>query len=558
MKADTAPHHLWTSAVVPPRLPAGSLLNKALLSYLYRKPASELRRRALRPGRFSRLPIVAALYQQATGRRLSAPAYRTAAAMLRGYLVHEEDLEGRAQSLVLAAAWTALSGVPVHVLSLSDTRSRALHAAAQETFELLGLDCAVLPDDAGWDDRLTGYSASVLFASAGRLAQDVLREQVGRQGRSFGLRSAVARLGSRATEAFHSCLPRTSVALLEDANLVLLEAPRLVRLAEDEDEEAGRAYADQAFAILACLERDVHYTIDRHTRRIQLTSDGRERLDTNRMLFGGAWLMEDWAEETVLAAIAIRDLYRMQTDYLVDQGKLVIKHETGAVANAPSIRDLISAKENLPGRRGALHAWDTRKLFRTYARISGVGVSLAPYRQELRRYYNLRLKLGSMEASHPPSPALYRDRQQLLSALEHLDASAGETVVWAPTPADAADLCGPLADMEVVVGDTVFRDPPSAMVIIQTGAAQASSEMLLRQLCPDAQIRAVASPDDGIFDVVDEDHPAIVSLRRSAMVPDYRAAQRAYTDAAIRRRIANYRSEQFFERILGFVEEKQY
>ncbi len=499
------------------------------------------------------LTTIAALHMPTAPRRLQRSTARAAFAMLHRAIVNIDEHDLRTDAIVIAAAAAASEGRQVHVVCLSSARARAAHDRAGGTLHALGLQSAVIDDGADYDLRSEGYRCRIVFLSVARLAQDLLRDQVEAASQIVGRRASVRRLASRINQT-PPLVPEQALALVDDADLVMLEALRPVKFAETADPVDGRRYADQAFAILSALDPEVHYRIDPSTLRILLTAEGTARTETFAMLFGGAWADPVWRDETILSAIAIRDMFRDTTDYRIENGTIRLNRGLGSGGAEPSIPQLIAAKERLPAATGAAYLSDTRRTFARYKALGGAGAGVDALRKEFAYSYGLRV-VGRAGYDPLPPPAICSNRDALRRALGGLLVQPNVTLIWAPTRDDAADLPPALAACRLLVGEDAFGVIDDPACVIQIAAAQANWERRIRQSFPRARHHAFVCPGDGVFRLIDPEDRHLAAFARHPDLPRYRAAQQALARAASEKRLAHLRSESYFSNVLGFLGE---
>jgi len=472
-----------------------------------------------------------------------------ASVMLRGHIADVPDPDNRADALIVAAAALAESGGRVHVISLSDAKSNVLAKRAEPLLGGLGLSYAAIPDDADHDARQQAFRSAVVFASATRIAQDRLRDQIAVGAERSVARRHVQRLSARGDRPL-PLLPTETDALVDDADLLMLEAIRDVRLAESEDPHSGRMHADQAFAVLSTLEWDSHYSIDSTTLRIRLTPAGKERLETFAILFGGAWTDPAWREETIHAAIAIRDLYKRNADYRIENGAIILCRASAGHSAEPSISDLIAAKEGVRSGIGTAHFSDTRQIFRAYPFVGGAGAFLGGLRDEFMASYGKRVR-GSRPLPTPLEPRVFRTRSDLLAAAARLDLDPLTDWLWAPTPQDASDIPVSPGHCRVLVGEEIFAQVTRPRVLVQLGAAQGTWEG--RLVTGFLAATALVSAEDGLWRVVEDDDPKLKRFTEDPTAESYREVQLVAAVMMRRRRLAHIRSMKYFEKVMSFV-----
>ena len=471
--------------------------------------------------------------------------------ILRGTVVGHPDANIRREALMIASAAAAMCGTSVHIVCHSDVIARQSHQAAENMLGTLGIRCVHITENSDHDTRAEGYKQPIVFASATRLAQDFLRDQVGLSGRGSGFRGCVARLGSR-SGSLTTFLPEYRTAFVQDADLVMIGASHTVRFADFTQEDIGRVTADQAFAIISTLERDIHYSIDPETCRVMLTDAGAKRVETFALLFSGPWADKNWRERTIFAALTIRDLFEPDVDYSVVQGSVLLNRFKQPAKESPSISELVAAKESLPGRRGVPYYGDTTKLLRSYSLVGGIGTCLSELRSDFQDNYGIKLFVYSRSRPNK-TPTLFSDEKSLLFAIKSDRAHQSELTAWIPTAEDVDKVIATIELKNIIVGDQIFACELELFDIVQIGAAPIGWENRLTSLFANVNIHAYASPDDGLFAVLGKDHPDIAAWRKHPTPARYRAAQAARAEATKVQRQANNKSEAYFERILGFV-----
>ena len=231
-----------------------------------------------------------------------------AADMLDGAVADLACPEDRAWALALAAIATAVSGHQVHLICLAEPCAARMCERMAELVARTGVSVAHIKDEADIDRRIEGHQARIVIASAARLAQDRMRDRALLHGRANGNRFRVEAL---ARGAAHGALIRGEpFAFVDDADLLMIEVPRPIGFGSDPEDDANRLRAEEAFVVLRGLTSGTHYTVDASTRRIRLTAKGEAILDLAATLFEGPWLRLHWREETILAALTIRDFFQ--------------------------------------------------------------------------------------------------------------------------------------------------------------------------------------------------------------------------------------------------------
>lgn len=465
--------------------------------------------------------------------------------MLDGTVADLGPAEDRQLALALAGAATAIAGHRAHLICMADQTATRLDAVVRRICAACGVRPALIPDDARIDDRAEGHRAQVVVASAARIGQDLLRDQAALGGRARGNRSRIGTLA--AGNGQQRLVQGAPFAFVDDADLVMIETPRPVGFNADPDEDSDRIRAEEAFIVLRGLVSGVDYVTDLPTRRIRLGASGEAKLELAAALFEGPWLRRAWREETILAALTIRDFFRAGQDYTVQDGAVQLTRAPTVSEVEPGIEALIAAKENLAARPTISGLWTYRSFLSSYHHLGGTGFGLGGLSAEFSDTYGLEIRGGGTSLDPVACPRFVDARARA----EACRAMPGGTVFWAPTAEDAKRSGTDPA--RTVVAEQVFALPERPVCLVQIATANARWENRLRTVFPGVPVHAFASGADGALEVLDDDDRALARFRAAPSPGSYRSVQEALARAASRQRAAHLRSDRYFERILAFT-----
>jgi preprotein translocase subunit SecA len=251
-----------------------------------------------------------------------------AGVLVRGGIVQLADPAERRQALTLAALARALQGAPVHWLTSAEAKARAAGEALRGLLAELGL-----PADA------------VRCAPLREVAFDYLRDRLQLGARARPLRGAIERLAGDAPPAARLKLAGLHCALVEDADLLMLDdvmAP-LVMTAEA-DLSGERLVYEQAAELARALAAGSDF--EAGDEGVRLTPEGARRLAQLSVLLGPVWSLRARREELVSAALAAQHLGRdpaRRSDVLLRMtvARFLSRylHLAGACADARGIED---------------------------------------------------------------------------------------------------------------------------------------------------------------------------------------------------------------------------
>ncbi|MCA0921683.1 translocase [Pseudooceanicola nanhaiensis] len=378
-----------------------------------------------------------ACVREAAGRALGKRHYpaqmRGAWAMMRGQLAEMQTGEGKTLTGTLTAAAMALTGRPVHVVTVNDYLATRDAEEMRPVYDLLGLSVGLVTAGMSPEARRAAYGADVTYCTNKELAFDFLKDRIdpavgsGRLQRR--VRSWLAGPGGGLQRGLAFCI-------IDEADSVLIDEARTPLILSGE----GPALHDvsllrTAEALMQRLEpRD--YTIDLAERRIELTDRGLARLD-GPLRQEGLLSNRRLREELVTKALTARHLFRRDEHYLVREGAIeIIDENTGRTMPdrfwEEGLHQLIELKEGLDPSRGRVTLARTtyQRFFRRYDRISGMSGTLDEVAGELWRVYGVavaRIPTHRPVQRRMERPVILRDStRRWLRVAEEAEALQGQ------------------------------------------------------------------------------------------------------------------------------------
>jgi len=215
-----------------------------------------------------------------------------AGVLVRGGIVQLADAPERRRALTIAVLARALHGTPVHLLASSEAKALAAREALREPLAALGL-----PADA------------VRCAPLREVAFDYLRDRLQLGARTRPLRGTIERLAGDAPAASRLKLSGLHCALVEDADLTMIDdvMSPLVMTAEA-DLSGDRLVYEQAAELARALSAGADF--EAGEEGVRLTAEGSRRLAQLAVLLGPVWSPRPRREELVRAALAAQHLGR--------------------------------------------------------------------------------------------------------------------------------------------------------------------------------------------------------------------------------------------------------
>ncbi|HEX7889958.1 MAG TPA: preprotein translocase subunit SecA [Ramlibacter sp.] len=374
-----------------------------------RLPDAALRERAqslrplLRKQGFTRELAAAAfaLVREAADRTIGQRHFETQLlggyGLLRGRLVEMATGEGKTFCATLPACTVALSGYPVHVITVNDYLARRDAEKMGPLYAFLGLDVGVVVQGMKRPERRQAYACAITYATNKELAFDYLRDRVALRGQGSRLHQSVRRLGGRLGSEDGAVLRGLYYAIVDEADSVFVDearTPLILSATGNDAEEAEHGRHALAFAQSLSQPRD--FRCDEFEHAVQLADAGRHKLDAFSEELDGPWTSVRAREELLRQALSALHLFRRDQHYVVVDGKVqIVDESTGRVMPDRSwergLHQLIELKEGveLTPRRDTLARLTYQRLFRRYVHLSGMTGTAAECAREIKSVYGL-------------------------------------------------------------------------------------------------------------------------------------------------------------------------
>jgi preprotein translocase subunit SecA len=297
-------------------------------------------------------------------------------AMADGRIAELPTGEGKTLAAVFPAAFFALAGRTVHVLTFNDYLARRDAVWMGPAYRLLGLSVGVVQEGLDKPAKKAAYACDVVYATAKEAGFDYLRD----------------RLAFEPDEAVHRPF---DVALVDEADSILIDEARIPLVISGMAPAPGFDAARIAAAVSG-LEPGRDYEIDAEKANVFPTDAGIRRIES---FLGCGNLFAPESQEILAAvhcALHARALLTRDVDYIVRGGRIEIVDEfTGRVMGKrhwpDGLQAAVEAKENV--RRGSegriLGSITLQHFFRLYPALCGMTATARTSAAELKEFYGL-------------------------------------------------------------------------------------------------------------------------------------------------------------------------
>lgn len=321
------------------------------------------------------------------------------AVMLAGMVAEMETGEGKTLSATLPACTVALSGVPVHIVTVNDYLAQRDAQWMKPIYAALGLRVGAVIHGMPPVDRREAYRCDITYCTNKELAFDYLRDRIVLWDRPTSLRMQIERLFGAHSRMDKLLLPGLFYAIIDEADSVLIDEARtpLIISSEGENAYTPEIYA-AALAHARQLDVDVDFHIASGDHTLDLSKKGRHKIHLLEWPESAEDLSQGQREALLRQALVALHLYHRDIHYLVHEQKIQIVDEyTGRLMADRSweqgLHQLIELKEGCPAtpQKETRARISYQRFFRRYLRLAGMTGTATEVAGELQSIYDLNV-----------------------------------------------------------------------------------------------------------------------------------------------------------------------
>ncbi len=302
--------------------------------------------------------------------------------LIGGIVLHQGKIaemktgEGKTLVATLAAYLNSLAGRGVHIVTVNDYLARRDAEWMAPIYKALGLTVGVIVHDLDDKQRREAYAADITYGTNNEFGFDYLRDNM-----KYDLADCVQR-------GHHFCI-------VDEVDSILIDEARTPLIISGPAEESTDKYY-KIDKIIPKLVQEIDYTIDEKQRTATLTEEGVSKCER---LLGLGNLYDPAHMETihhVYQALRAHTLYKLDTDYVVNNGEIIIVDEfTGRQMPgrrwSDGLHQAIEAKEDVKIEREnqTLATITFQNYFRMYKKLSGMTGTAETEAAEFAKIYNL-------------------------------------------------------------------------------------------------------------------------------------------------------------------------
>ena len=353
------------------------------------------------------LPEVFAAVRESARRHTGLRAFDVQ--VLGGYMLHRgrvaEMQTGEGKTLV-ATMPTTLNAVPgkgVHLVTVNDYLAGRDCEWMRPAYEALGFTVGCIQSGLALDKRRAAYACDITYGTNKEFGFDFLRDQVRRRALAREMTDVLHRWtvehGSAASQAGYAQRGH-AYAVVDEVDNVLIDEARVPLILSD---SAGKPspYANAfrwADAVGRYMRPAIDFTLRLREQNVELTQTGRQRVRALAASLGAPPPSDRPTYVLVEQAVRAHRLFRLEREYLIQEGEVVIVDEfTGRMLPDRNwqlgLHQAIQAKEGLPvtDETHTLATVTYQRYFKLYTKLAGMTGTARDARRELRRVYKLRV-----------------------------------------------------------------------------------------------------------------------------------------------------------------------
>ena len=358
-----------------------------------------LRREGLREAPVARaLALLRELAEQRLGQRPYDVQLLGAWALLQGTVAEMETGEGKTLTAALAAGVAALTGAPVHIVTVNDYLVGRDAALATQLLGPLRLRVGAIQHGMQPDARRAAYACDLTYCSNKELAFDYLKDRITLGGVRQRTRLRLERLHEGTSRADQLLLRGLCFAIVDEADSVLVDearTPLIISGGEERNPVAEEVYRT-ALSLAEQLVPLRDFKLNPRERSVKLTPAGEDAVARLASGQGGLWSGPRRARELVTRALSALHVFVRDQHYLIAEDKVqIIDEYTGRVMGDRSwefgLHQMIEAKEGcaITGQVEPLARISYQRFFRRYRHLAGMTGTAREVASELWSVYRL-------------------------------------------------------------------------------------------------------------------------------------------------------------------------
>ncbi len=340
--------------------------------------------------------------------------------LIGGIFLHEGHIaemrtgEGKTLVATLPAYLNALTGKGVHIVTVNDYLAKRDSDWMGKIFRFLGLTVGVVLANNAYDDfeaKKAAYDCDITYGTNNEFGFDYLRDNMA---------SSKEMLVQRPY----------NYAIIDEVDSILIDEARTPLIISGRLDKSAELYVTMA-KVAPMLEVKRDYEVDEKNKNVILTEEG---IDRAQELLGVDDLFDisNQYAHHLLQALKAKELYKIDTDYVVKNGEVMIVDEfTGRIMEgrrwSDGLHQAVEAKEHLKiqDETQTLASITFQNLFRLYPKLSGMTGTALTEEAEFGKIYNLPVTVittNKKDIRHDYPDVIYKtELQKYLATVREIE-----------------------------------------------------------------------------------------------------------------------------------------
>ncbi|MEG2604133.1 MAG: preprotein translocase subunit SecA, partial [Clostridia bacterium] len=310
------------------------------------------------------------------GKRLFPVQVLGGVCLHQGRIAEMKTGEGKTHTATLPAYLNALTGEGVHIVTVNDYLARFQGEWMSNIFRFMGLSVGIIIHDMDNLQRRAAYACDITYGTNNEMGFDYLRDNMVIHERDMVQRGH-------------------AYAIVDEVDSILIDEARTPLIISGQGDKSTDLY-EKADRFVARLQNEVDYTIAEKEKAVSLTDSGVSKAQQAFQVENIADLDNGELYHHILAALKAHALMKLDVDYVVQDGEVVIVDEfTGRLMvgrrYSDGLHQAIEAKEHVKVLRESktLATITFQNYFRMYKKISGMTGTAKTEEEEFEGIYNL-------------------------------------------------------------------------------------------------------------------------------------------------------------------------
>lgn len=343
------------------------------------------------------LPQAFATVREASWRVLNKKHYHVQ--ILGGIVLHQGRIsemktgEGKTLVSTLPAYLNALTGKPVHIVTVNEYLAKRDHDWMGKVHRYLGLSVGVVYSNQNPEEKAKAYQCDITYGTSSEFGFDYLRDNM-------------------APDKKYQFMRGLNYCIIDEVDSVLIDEARTPLIISGPTGESSQQYVE-AFTFVKSLKKE-DVEIDEQKKTIHLAESGITKAEKFYKIDNLSDVDNLQINHNINNAIRARFMMKKDNDYIVRDGEVLIVDEfTGRVMEgrrySDGLHQAIEAKEGVKiNEENKTQATITlQNFFKLYTKLAGMTGTAKTEEAEFREIYGL--DVVSIPANRPVMRKDYND-----------------------------------------------------------------------------------------------------------------------------------------------------